>query len=46
MKTLILGDLCPGEINNEYFKKLDIDTLFTDVWREYFPTYNQTNEID
>ena len=31
MKTLILGDLCPKDGNFEYFKKLDIDTLFNDT---------------
>ena len=29
MKTLILGDLCPKDNNYEYFKKQDIDALFT-----------------
>ena len=28
MKTLLLGDICPTDITNPLFEKMDIDTLF------------------
>ena len=31
MKILVLGDVCPRETTNPYFKSGDIDTLFTDT---------------
>ena len=31
MKTLILGDICPKDNNYEYFKKQDLNALFTDT---------------
>lgn len=35
MKTLLLGDICPRDTNEEFFKKLDLDTLFGDTLEHF-----------
>lgn len=41
MKALLLGDLSPTVVTNPLFADCE---AHTDVWRELFPTANQTNE--
>ena len=40
MKILVLGDVCPGETTDPYFKRRDIDTLFTDTRQLFTDTHS------
>ena len=35
MKTLLLGDVCPQGKNQEYFRNVDLDTLFNDTLEHF-----------